>query len=686
MPSAASGAGGNLTNPTFKYCSNYRIATSDYEGHWLKGGSGTAYWQWCATEAGGQNVYGLVGSSWSSSAVSTMEDCCLHNPRWGMSFYGYVTFLRCYQQGSSYGLGYLHPQAGSTFDDCAFIDAGGNSFLSYINVRNCKFINASGLGGSYNIYENIVFYNDNNNRSYLGGTRNLFRNIEIHLNSTHWNVLLSGARQCRVYNVTVYSYANAPFLSISNDVWSDNILEGLAVNGTCHVRLTGDPSYESNVSQGMQMLGRFANLSVPILSGNYGNIPGGGIVYHPVGYWDVEGLTVSSMYNRAAVHTTHPAVRFPLRARLVSSVRIYGLTVGTVQYPNALEWIGFHGWAKNRWDSDSPDHQTFDFYLNPTVAGYYGIANIGPVIAWWVFKGQSPITISGTITQLGTNEKVRVEICRYPKEPLLGDIPEFSQEFTQTGDFNITWTPPDDGVWVVRILAFLQQTTDPITIQNLSVAGAGGGGGGNVYNIQVNDGVNPTLSDSALLAASLLLTDSINPTLSEQATINAQLTLSDVVNPTLQEQLQMSVQVSLSDSISPTLQDAVNVETGTFYNISVADQLSTTLQEQVTEQAQISVSETISPTMHEQVAEQAQISISETISPTLQEQVTEQAQISINETISPTLQEQVAEQAQISVGETISPTLQEQVGVTSGGIVHIVEPLEIDISDDVLEV
>jgi hypothetical protein len=54
------------------------------------------------------------------------------------------------------------------------------------------------------------------------------------------------------------------------------------------------------------------------------------------------------MYNRAAVHHTQWDVRFGSLVRLVSSVKISGITVGTVQYPNALEFIGFHGWAKNR--------------------------------------------------------------------------------------------------------------------------------------------------------------------------------------------------------------------------------------------------------------------------------------------------------------------------------------------------
>jgi hypothetical protein len=183
-----------------------------------------------------------------------------------MSFSGKNTWLRCYQQGGHQGFGYIGPvQPGSTWDGCVFIDSGGNPNFSQIIARNCKFINSSGLGASYNLYENIVFYNDNSNRTYLGGIHNLFRNIELHLNSTHSNILLGGARQCRVYNVTIYSYANAPFLSISNDVWADNIIEGWSVrsrfldllSGLCSIQM---PLNSLGFMVGLKTVGMLRNL------------------------------------------------------------------------------------------------------------------------------------------------------------------------------------------------------------------------------------------------------------------------------------------------------------------------------------------------------------------------------------------------------------------------------------------
>jgi hypothetical protein len=642
MPSA-SGSGGNLTNPTFRYCGNYRMTGNDYNGHWVAGGGGTAYWQWCATEAG-TGAWGWSGGGWSSSSSSTIEDCCTHNPRWGMSIQGLNTYLRCYQQGGANGFGFLTPQPGSTWDGCLFIDSGGNSF-SYIIARNCNLINASGLGGFHNLYENIVFYNDNGNRTYLGGTRNFFRNIEIHLNSTHWNILLGGARQCRVYNVTIYSYANAPLLSISNDVWADNIIEGLSVSGNCHVRLMGDPSNDLNVSFGMQMLGRFANLSVPILSGNYGNIPGGGIVYHPAGYWNVEQLTVSSIYNRAAVHNTRWDSRFGSLVRLVSSVKISGITVGTVQHPNALEFIGFHGWAKNRWDAAQPDYQTFDFYMNPTVVGYYGTVSMGPIIAWWVFQGLGPIFMAGTITQIGTNETVAIEIYRYGKEPLLYDTPEFRQEFTQVGSFEITWTPPDAGIWVARILARLWQTTNPITITGLQVmslgGSGGGGGGGDIVNIQVSDQMGVLAGEA--IQAQLAIQQAITASISSSEQVSSSITTT--VDDTLMLQSVDSVIAQFSLIPSELVQIIASEAIQSSLQTSVSDVMQVLAQDSALSQVFASPSEVV------------QVSISESILPSIAVAASDLTQVQANESQTTQIGVSSSEVAQVSAIEQVAPSI-----------------------------
>jgi hypothetical protein len=643
IPSANS-SGGNLTNPTFRYCGNYRMTAYDYNGHWVAAGGGTGYWQWCVLESG-TSAWGWAGNGWSSSSSSTIEDCCIHNPRWGMSIQGLNTYLRCYQQGGPNGFGYITPQAGSTWDGCVFMDSGGNSHSNII-ARNCKLINASGLGGSYNLYENIVFYNDNGNRTYLGGTRNLFRNIEIHLNSTHWNILLGGARQCRVHNVTIYSYANAPFLSISNDVWVDNIIEGLSVSGNCHVRLMGDPSSDYNASFGMQMLGRFANLSVPILSGNYGNIPGGGIVYHPAGYWNVEQLTVGSIYNRAAVHNTKWDARFGSLTRLVSSVRISGLTVGTTQYPNALEFIGFNGWAKNRWDAAQPDYQTFDFYMNPTVVGYYGTASMGPIIAWWVFQGLGPIYMAGTITQIGANETVAVEIYRYGKEPLLYDTPEFRREFTQVGSFEITWTPPDAGIWVARILARLWQTTNPITITGLQVmslggSGGGGGGGGDIVNIQVSDQMG------------VLAGETIQAQLAIQQAINAAISGFEQVNPSITTTVDDTAVLQSVDSVIAQF----SLLPSELVQVLASEAIQSSLQTSVSDVMQVLAQDSVLSQVFASPSEAVQVAVSESILPSIAIAASDLTQVQTNESQTTQIGVSSSEVAQVSAIEQVASSI-----------------------------
>jgi hypothetical protein len=345
----------------------------------------------------------------------------------------------------------------------------------------------------------------------------------------------------------------------------------------------------------------------------------------------------------------------------------------------AFEHLFPHGHVKNRWDAATPDYTTFDFRL--TQSSFTG----QPVwLEYRVFTAD-PIRVTGTITQLGTNESVKVQIFSAGKEPLYGDTPDFEQSYTATGDISANWTPPDKQTWIVRILAYLQQTTNPITIANLQVAG-GGDGGGQTYNINVTDGITPSLSDAADIVTSLIVTDSLNPTLTDQASLSAQIALSDAINPTLQDQSQAQVQVTLVDDINPTLQDIVDVQSGTFYNISVSDQITPSLADSVDEQIAVSVSESISPQLQDQAPSSIQISASEMISPALQEQVYEQAQISVNETITPTLQDLPTTQVGVSASETISPTLQEQVNITGGGTYQIVEPLDIDITEDELEV
>jgi len=643
MPSA-SGSGGNLTNATFKYCGNFRMTANDYDGIYFKTGGGTFYWQWCNGDSAG-SPHGWV-TGMPSSATCVLEDCCQHNPRYGLTFAGNNTWRRCVSHGGAYGItGISSPNLGSLIEDCIFIDPGGNSCPSFITVKNCKIVNGNGVNCSNTYFENLEIYNDNNNRSYIQGFRNVFRNLKLHLNSTHTNILLNGARQCRVYDVTIYSYVNAPLLSLSNDVWADNIIEGLSVIGTCHVRLTGDLSSIYNASHGMQMFGRFYNLSVPVLSSAYGGYPAGGIVHHPVGYWNIEQLTIGSIYNRAAVHHTQWDVRFGSLARLVSSVKISGLTVGTVQHPNALEFIGFHGWAKNRWDAAQPDYQTFDFYMNPTVVGYYGTVSMGPIIAWWVFQGLGPIFMAGTITQIGTNETVAVEIYRYGKEPLLYDTPEFRQEFTQVGSFEITWTPPDAGIWVARILARLWQTANPITIAGLQVmslgGGSGGGGSGDIVNIQVSDQMG------------VLAGETIQAQLAIQQAINAAISSSEQVSPSIISTVNDAASLQSADSVMSQF----SLLPSELVQIIASEAIQSSLQASVSEVMQTSVQDSVLPQFLASTSETVRVSTLESVLSSVSVEASDLTQVLADELQTVQVGVDVSESLVISTAEQATPVI-----------------------------
>jgi hypothetical protein len=183
---------------------------------------------------------------------------------------------------------------------------------------------------------------------------------------------------------------------------------------------------------------------------------------------------VSEIINLSTNAYYRPTLRIPSVADQLWTNRIIvkGLTVAGTQHPKAFEHLFPHGYVKNRWDAATPDYTTFDFLL--TQSSFTG----QPIwLEYQVFTAD-PIRVTGAITQLGTNESVKVQIFSAGKEPLYGDTPDYEQTYTATGDISVNWTPTDARTWVVRVLAYPQQTTNPITIQNLQVAGGGGDGGG----------------------------------------------------------------------------------------------------------------------------------------------------------------------------------------------------------------
>jgi hypothetical protein len=192
-----------------------------------------------------------------------------------------------------------------------------------------------------------------------------------------------------------------------------------------------------------------------------------------------------------------------------------GLPVQALYY---VEWQGYqdmpqargryfqHGYVVSSVIGYPPDPSTFDFRLTR-------MADL-PIYLDWEINGAGTIRVTGEIVRLGANESVTVQIFRPDKEPLLGDPPDFEQTVTTVGPIEPSWTPPNAGTWVVRILANLRQTTDPIRVANLRVAG-----GGDTFNIGVSEAVDVTLTDSGSLSAAISLTESLQPTVTDEAAV-----------------------------------------------------------------------------------------------------------------------------------------------------------------------
>jgi hypothetical protein len=655
---------------------------------------------------GANNVALHSGSGRTFKGVLFTAEAGATFPNWGNSSsttISYSSFIGAphYQGGSNITVEYFTAYKTAFSGFGLFVDQGGTCYLN-----NSAFVNATGdfailvyNNTTWNA-SNIYAQNSHINHSAFPGSG--FLNNVVCKNANFLNKIYNNANErtfvIYVQNLTIIDghgeansltskkvimdgvtfYGFLPLNYFISQIIGASVIKNVTAihNGSGQIILTDvanssifrncQINAQSKMSNSWQVGNKFINISLsqtisPILTSDIQGVN------------EIINLIVNTYYR--------PTISVPLSNEQLhfSRIIVKGLTVAGTQHPRAFEHLFPHGYVKNRWDAATPDYTTFDFIL--TQSSFAG----QPIwLEYQVFTAD-PIRVTGTITQLGTNESVKVQIFSAGKEPLYGDTPDFEQTYTALGDINVNWTPPDKRTWVVRVLAYLQQTTNPITIANLQVAG-GGDGGGQTYNINVTDGITPSLSDAADIVASLMVTDSLNPTLTDQASLSAQIALSDAINPTLQDQSQAQVQVNLSDSINPTLQDIVDLQSGTFYNISVSDQITPSLADSVDEQIAVSVSESISPQLQDQASPSIQISASEMISPTIQEQVYEQAQISVNETIMPTLQDLPTTQVDVSASETIAPTLQEQVNVTAGGTYQIVEPLDIDITEDELEV
>jgi hypothetical protein len=379
---------------------------------------------------------------------------------------------------------------------------------------------------------------------------------------------------------------------------------------------------------------------------------------HPSGVSEIINLSTNAYFR--------PTLRVPPVADQLWTNRIIvkGLTVAGNQHPKAFEHLFPHGYVKNRWDAATPDYTTFDFLL--TQSGFAG----QPIwLEYQVFTAD-PIRVTGTITHLGTNESVKVQIFSAGKEPLYGDTPDFERTYTATGNIDISWTPPSAGTWIVRVLAYLQQTMNPITIQNLQVAGGGtGGGGGDVVNIQVNDQMN------------VLAGETIQTQLAIQQAINAAISSSERVNPSITATVDDTLMLQSVDSVIAQF----SLLPSELVQIIASEAIQSSLQASVSEVMQASVQDSVLPQLFASPSETVRVSTVESVLSSVAVEASDLTQVQADESQTVQVGVGVSESLRVSANEQATPVisfaLTESGQVLSSEVSNVFTGFQLLVSD-----
>ncbi|MEM1974080.1 MAG: G8 domain-containing protein [Candidatus Aenigmatarchaeota archaeon] len=178
----------------------------------------------------------------------------------------------------------------------------------------------------------------------------------------------------------------------------------------------------------------------------------------------VKNLTVNNYY-RPTFATTY-FVKSPL-ASYLNFFDIYGLTINGNSKPLARERIWPYGYVKNQWDARTPAYNNWEFYLTSTSLN-------GPLFVDWHLVSDKTITIRGNVTQLPNGATLKVQIFSEDKEPILDDTADFERTISSTGSFQFSWTPSLYKQWIIRVSAYLNSTTSPVIVENLSIELPGG--------------------------------------------------------------------------------------------------------------------------------------------------------------------------------------------------------------------
>ncbi|MEM3896605.1 MAG: G8 domain-containing protein [Archaeoglobaceae archaeon] len=618
-PTAAGGYGGTFTNSVWNYCISYFMTGNDYSGFYESGGGSNNRYTFCTMfvrSNQSSSAWGWHGNQ-GGTPNSSLTDCAVHRPRWGISANRIVSYIRCYAQDCGTGIGYINPNGLAIFDGCVFI-AGGTqyNFRDFI-VKNCKFVNFGFSSESNVVFENCYAYYDGTSHVPIsGGFGSVYKNITIFLNNASMFFGITQTTANKYENITVKGTASTVAWIVQTD---DTYRFGAGYFRNCSIEVTGNVRIINTNAWSRYVRLRRALLENCSLVGTGQFLPAANFY---LGMVFLRSCRIAPSYSRNFVKI-HPATPVPPPPYMrCTNIRISGLEIGSNSYHDAEESLFWHGYVKNRWDTNPADPSTFEFYHYSDYVGSHGYLPVYIDFPVYVQVG-TPIKVSGTISQLIDGEKVRVQIFRQDKEPLhwlSPDTPDYEVVFESVQSFSVNFVAPVSDLYFVRVQAEMNQTSLPVVVSDLRVEaigeGSGGGGSGSVV-INVSDSTNLQSIESSLCNLSIsetemnaltsveLLSVPMSLQLSENAEISSYettqqmlsllasdtegLSVTELTNPTLSLSVADDQLVNASESLSqflyPAIEDSVVIDSsesvGLPIAVSVSDQVTATTIESV---------------------------------------------------------------------------------------------------------
>jgi hypothetical protein len=324
------------------------------------------------------------------------------------------------------------------------------------------------------------------------------------------------------------------------------------------------------------------------------------------------------------------------------------------------------GYVANRFYVSPPAYDTLDFVPRRSGRLFYdfqcGLTNLA-------------IVVKGNITQMAAGNSITVQF--YPRG--LPDQIASSQDISSTGEFQVIWTPPRRGEWIVRVAANFNQTASPITITNFRVeraTGIGTGGGGGV-SIQVSDQMSIMSSETVATQLSLNQVEQGIISGAEQVNQDVIVTVADteILQSTDSAMAQFnllpseSVQIIASEAIQSSLQ------------ASVSEVMQASVQDSVLPQLLASPSETVRVSTVESVLSSVAVEASDISQVLADESQTVQVGVGVSESLIISAADQATSVISFALTESQQVLASEGINVFTGFQLLVSDSMQVATSE-----